>query len=69
MNRKIMVIQVVMSAGHTLGLNHDGRFIPDPDNPDGPLINDEYYGGHGGGATGWAPIMGSGYTKQLNQLE
>lgn len=36
-------------VGHTLGLGHDGRTI------DG----DTYYGGHGSGATSWAPIMGA----------
>jgi hypothetical protein len=46
-------------AGHTLGLHHDGA-------DDG---NDEveYYKGHGSGATGWAPIMGVGYYKNLVQ--
>lgn len=43
--------------GHTLGLSHDGRVTP----------SEEYYGGHGDGETGWAPIMGVGYYKQLVQ--
>lgn len=43
--------------GHTLGLSHDGRNVPDED----------YYGGHGSGATGWAPIMGVGYSQNLTQ--
>ena len=43
-------------VGHTLGLYHDGG------GGDG-----EYYGGHGSGATGWAPIMGVGYYRQLVQ--
>ena len=43
-------------AGHNLGLYHDG------------VINgSSYYSGHGTGATGWAPIMGVGYYKQLVQ--
>lgn len=43
-------------AGHNLGLYHDG------------IINGaSYYTGHGSGATGWAPIMGVGYYKQLVQ--
>ena len=42
--------------GHTLGLGHDGQ------NP-----NVGYYGGHGNGATGWAPIMGVGYYQNLTQ--
>lgn len=43
--------------GHTFGLNHDGRQNPD----------EEYYAGHGSGETGWAPIMGVGYYRQLTQ--
>ncbi len=43
-------------VGHTVGLTHDGK-IP----------NTEYYSGHGSGATGWAPIMGVGYSKELVQ--
>ena len=42
-------------AGHNLGLNHDGT------------SSSAYYGGHGTGATGWAPIMGVGYSKNLVQ--
>jgi len=34
-------------VGHALGLDHDGRG------------NQEYYGGHGSGVTGWGPIMGN----------
>lgn len=44
-------------AGHNLGLNHDGRTSP----------NEGYYGGHGSGETGWAPIMGVGYSRNLSQ--
>lgn len=44
-------------VGHTLGLGHDGRTTP----------SEEYYGGHGTGDTGWAPIMGLGYYKNLTQ--
>jgi hypothetical protein len=42
-------------VGHTLGLNHDGA------------ASNAYYSGHGSGATGWAPIMGVGYNRQLVQ--
>ncbi|QJE96916.1 DUF642 domain-containing protein [Luteolibacter luteus] len=41
-------------VGHTLGLAHQGQ------NGGG-----EYYGGHGGGETGWAPIMGVGYYQAV----
>ncbi|HYG35387.1 MAG TPA: hypothetical protein VEC99_11410, partial [Clostridia bacterium] len=36
-------------SGHALGLGHQGT------------LSASYYGGHGVGATGWAPIMGVGY--------
>jgi subtilisin-like proprotein convertase family protein len=42
-------------VGHTLNLSHDGD------------ASQEYYDGHGSGATGWAPIMGVGYYKNLTQ--
>ncbi len=45
-------------AGHTLTLGHDGRIDP---------YNEGYFGGHGSGATGWAPIMGVGYYKPVAQ--
>jgi autotransporter-associated beta strand protein len=44
-------------VGHTLGLSHDGRISP----------SEGYYGGHGSGDTGWAPIMGVGYYQKLSQ--
>ncbi|MFP6898797.1 MAG: M12 family metallo-peptidase [Roseibacillus sp.] len=43
--------------GHTLDLAHDGRTTP----------SETYYGGHGSGDTGWAPIMGVSYSKNLTQ--
>lgn len=42
-------------AGHALGLFHDGR------------TGEEYYGGHGSGATSWAPIMGVSYYQSVSQ--
>ncbi|QDT92883.1 choice-of-anchor Q domain-containing protein [Gimesia algae] len=42
-------------VGHTLGLFHDGT------------STEEYYFGHGSGPTGWAPIMGAGYSQDLVQ--
>ena len=42
-------------AGHNLGLNHDGSSVVG------------YYAGSGSGDTGWAPIMGNGYTRNLTQ--
>lgn len=43
--------------GHTLELGHDGRTTP----------SEGYYGGHGSGAVGWAPIMGVGYYQPVAQ--
>ena len=43
-------------VGHNLGLSHDGV-----------TGGAAYYQGQGSGATGWAPIMGVGYYKQLVQ--
>jgi hypothetical protein len=40
--------------GHTLGLAHQGT------------STEEYYGGQGSGATGWAPIMGVGYYQPVS---
>ncbi len=48
---------VAHEVGHTLGLYHDGRTVPD----------EGYYNGHGSGEVGWAPIMGVGYSKYLTQ--
>lgn len=42
--------------GHTLGLSHQGQ-----------LPSTAYYTGQGTGETGWAPIMGVGYYKNLPQ--
>jgi hypothetical protein len=42
--------------GHTLGLSHQGQ-----------LPSTAYYTGQGSGETGWAPIMGVGYYKNLSQ--
>lgn len=42
-------------AGHALGLSHDGDNVR------------TYYQGHGNGSTGWAPIMGVGYSRALTQ--
>lgn len=39
--------------GHNLGLDHDGT------------TSEEYYLGHGSGATSWAPIMGAGYGRNV----
>jgi PKD repeat protein len=47
---------ITHEVGHNLSLSHDGA--------SGGV---SYYQGHGSGPTGWAPIMGVGYNKQLVQ--
>jgi hypothetical protein len=56
-NEKNIAEAASHEVGHALNLNHDGRTSP----------AEEYYRGHGSGATGWAPIMGVGYDRQLTQ--
>ncbi|MDZ4689455.1 MAG: cadherin domain-containing protein, partial [Planctomycetaceae bacterium] len=56
-DEKFIADATVHEVGHTLTLSHDGRNSP----------VEEYYAGHGTGATGWAPHMGVGYGKQLVQ--
>jgi hypothetical protein len=45
-------------VGHTFGLRHDGRTSP----------AEEYFDGHGSGATAWGPIMGSGFGPPFDQF-
>ena len=54
-NEKYVADAISHEAGHNVGLGHDGT------------SSSGYYTGHGSGATGWAPIMGVGYYKQLVQ--
>lgn len=56
-NEKFVAEAISHEVGHTLGLSHDGRTSP----------AEGYYGGHGSGETGWAPIMGVGYSQNLSQ--
>ncbi|MBL9135382.1 MAG: cadherin domain-containing protein [Verrucomicrobiales bacterium] len=46
-------------VGHTLGLSHSGLWA------NGTLT--EYFSGHGSGETGWAPIMGLPYYRNVTQ--
>jgi hypothetical protein len=54
---KYMAEAVSHEAGHTFGLIHDGL-----------TTGAAYYGGHGDAITGWAPIMGVGYSKTTTQF-
>ncbi|GAA5497581.1 hypothetical protein Rhal01_03777 [Rubritalea halochordaticola] len=45
----------VHEFGHTMGLSHDGRSEP----------SETYFGDYGSGETGWAPIMGNSYYKEV----
>jgi hypothetical protein len=54
-NEKYVAEAISHEAGHNVGLHHDGTSTA------------SYYTGHGSGATGWAPIMGVGYSKSLVQ--
>jgi PKD repeat protein len=58
-NEKYIAEAISHEAGHTIGLFHDGQKV-------GTTTN-AYYAGHGAGATGWAPIMGVGYYKEVTQ--
>jgi len=54
-NEKYVAEAISHEAGHNMGLSHDGD------------SGGAYYDGHGSGATGWAPIMGVGYSQALVQ--
>lgn len=55
-NEKYIAEACSHEVGHTLGLSHDGT-----------TAGDSYYSGHGSGEIGWAPIMGSGYLRNVTQ--
>src|SRR5262249_39836124 len=46
-------------VGHTLNLSHQGQEVNG--------THFEYYQGHGSGDTGWAPIMGEAYFRNVTQ--
>lgn len=55
-HEKYVAEAISHEVGHNLGLSHDGT-----------TTGSSYYTGHGSGATGWAPIMGAGYYKEVTQ--
>jgi PKD repeat protein len=55
-NEKYIAEATSHEVGHNVGLSHDGS------------SSGGYYTGHGSGPTGWAPIMGAGYYKDLVQF-
>ncbi len=54
-SEKSVAEAITHEVGHTLGLRHHGT------------SSSAYYSGHGSGETGWAPIMGVGYHRNLTQ--
>ena len=54
-NEKYVAEAISHEVGHNGGLSHDGT------------SSVTYYRGHGSGETGWAPIMGSSYYKEVTQ--
>lgn len=60
-NPRNCAVVISHEVGHTLNLRHDGRLAA------GTEPREEYYLGHGSGATGWAPVMGAGYYQQVVQ--
>jgi Metallo-peptidase family M12/Bacterial pre-peptidase C-terminal domain len=59
-NEKYIAESIAHETGHTLGLFHDGQNT-------GSTVT-SYYEGHGTGTTGWAPIMGASYYKNITQF-
>jgi hypothetical protein len=55
-NDKIIAEAAAHENGHTLGLSHQGT-----------TAGVTYYNGQGSGETGWAPIMGTSYYRNLSQ--
>lgn len=57
-NEKQIAEAVSHEAGHTLGLRHQATY-------NGTTLVSEYNYGQGSGETGWAPVMGVGYYKNV----
>ncbi|HQW84493.1 MAG TPA: T9SS type A sorting domain-containing protein [Ferruginibacter sp.] len=48
-------------SGHTVGLSHQSKYGSDCSNP-----LEQYNSGEGSGETGWAPIMGNSYYRNMS---
>lgn len=46
-------------SGHTVGLSHQSRYNTNC------TLSETYHSGNGGGETGWAPIMGNSYGRNM----
>jgi hypothetical protein len=64
-NTSSMALVISHELGHTVGLIHHG--LAEFDDGERVLPGQEYYGGHGTGATSWGPIMGAPYGRRLTQ--
>ncbi len=53
-------LAVTHEVGHAIGLSHDGTTSANPVQPGAA-----YYFGHGSGETGWGPIMGAPYSRNV----
>jgi hypothetical protein len=58
-NEKYIAEAISHELGHTMGLKHQGNF-----NNNCSFLA-EYHSGDGGGLTGWAPIMGNSYYRNV----
>lgn len=58
-NAKYIAECISHESGHTVGLSHQSRY----DNA--CTLTETYHSGVGSGETGWAPIMGNGYSRNM----
>jgi len=58
-NTKFIAECCAHESGHTLGLAHQSNYDTDCN------ITETYHSGYGSGETGWAPIMGNSYHKNM----
>ncbi|XZE55327.1 cadherin domain-containing protein [Planctomycetaceae bacterium SH139] len=55
-----VALAITHEVGHAIGLSHDGTTSANPVQPGAA-----YYFGHGSGETGWGPIMGAPYSRNV----